>query len=564
MKLINFLLEVDGEKIRDIKFNDSLNIIINDKTISNPGNSIGKSTLGRVLDYLFDGSINDIYVDKDTDSPNKDIEKIFINHEVFSSLTYVGLCGKTYTIKRQLLIENNSKNYYINGKSVKAKNYRSHILETVFNVLTDKPTIRKLAPKFFRTNHFRMLHNTKLLNEYSTASKNDLSIVMLYLFGFENTSLLTDKHILNNKNKKYENQRKALGSIIKDEKIKGTIEDIKKQINKLESSLLATDNEVDKLELVSEINRIDDQENSHLDLLINLGVKIKNIQRTNNILSDDDQNYLISELNNIYQYASVNIDAVLRDYDASLQFHNKLVTAKKDFLSSGLPALENKKYETEQVIQKLRNDKNSLLAQIRSKQSLDKLSETIKEIGELNKDLIKNSAIIEQQKLVENNQEDTKNKLAALSKELKEQLSSVNEFESKFIENFKLFTKEFYDVEYNFSLNLNQDKGECSPIVDDVQSNNEGGLKRLEIISFDLAYMKTVNDMQSNRPTFVLHDSIDDIDIELVEKMFEISQRIHGQQIVSMLSDKLSKEQYKKYKPCMILELTKDDKFFRV
>lgn len=258
MKLVRFLLEIDGESIRNIPFKDSLNIITNDKNMSKPGNSVGKSTLGRVLDYLFDGSINDIYVDKDTGTQNKEIKRLFVDHAVFASLIYEGLNGFTYTIKRQLLIEDSSKSYYIDGCIVKAKKYKSHIMETVFNVVSDKPTIRKLAPKFFRTNHYRMLHNTKLLSEYGNASKNDLSIVMLYLFGFKNTSLLTDKHELNKNIKKYEKQKSTLGSIIKDEKIKGTISQIKSEIDKLEKSLLATDKEINKLELVSNINKIDD------------------------------------------------------------------------------------------------------------------------------------------------------------------------------------------------------------------------------------------------------------------------------------------------------------------
>ena len=119
-------------------------------------------------------------------------------------------------------------------------------------------------------------------------------------------------------------------------------------------------------------------------------------------------------------------------------------------------------------------------------------------------------------------------------------------------------------MEYKFSLNLDFDKGECWPTVDDVQSNNEGGLKRLEIISFDLAYIKTINDMGLNRPAFVFHDSIDDIDIKLIIKMLDISRDLSGQQIVSVLADKLTVEQYVKYKPFMILELSQGNKFFKI
>jgi uncharacterized protein YydD (DUF2326 family) len=564
MKLNNFLLEIDGKTIRDITFEDNLNIIINDKSLSMSGNSVGKSTLGRILDYLFDGSIKDIYVDRDNDSTNKEIENLFNNHKVYASLTYSGLDGLSSTIKRQLSIGKNSKNYFVNGVSKSSKEYISHIMKTIFNVFSNKPTIRKLAPKFFRTNQYRMLHNTKLLDEYSKSSKSDFSIVMLYLFGFESTTLLTDKHDLNLKITKYKKQTQVLGSIIKDDKIKGAITEIKRRLAILEKGVLSTDKGVDKLVLVSKINEIDDKENKHIDLLINLDVKIKNVQRTNEILNNDDRTYLVSELQRIYEYASVSIDSVIRDYDDSLEFHKQLIETKKEFLSSGLPALEKIRKETELEVQQLRSNKSSLYAQISSKQNINELSATVKEIGTLTKELINNTAIIDKQEATDLNLKNTSNLLTELLEKLTSQLKCVNDFESKFIENFKIYTNELYGVEYNFSLNLDDEKGECDPSVDETQSNNEGGLKRLEIILFDLAYIKTISDMESNRPSFVVHDSVDDIDSELIVKMFNISQSLSGQQIVSVLADKLSDEQYKKYKPFMILELSQNNKFFEI
>ncbi|MEQ1977338.1 DUF2326 domain-containing protein [Xenorhabdus sp. SGI240] len=151
-----------------------------------------------------------------------------------------------------------------------------------------------------------------------------------------------------------------------------------------------------------------------------------------------------------------------------------------------------------------------------------------------------------------------------MSGELETELSNVTSFEEKYIENFKDYTRYFYGVEYNFSLHLDQEKGECAPHVDDVESNNEGGLKRLEVVTFDLAYIKTVCDKQALRPNFVLHDSIDEIDIQHVRKMFDESIKLSGQHIVSMLSDKLVQEDYQKYKRYIILELSQDNKFFKL
>ena len=154
--------------------------------------------------------------------------------------------------------------------------------------------------------------------------------------------------------------------------------------------------------------------------------------------------------------------------------------------------------------------------------------------------------------------------LRNLANELKKELINVEKFEKTLVKNFKNYTKKFYKVEYTFSLNLDKDKSECTPSVDEIESNNEGGLKRLEVILFDLSYIKTVNEENVNRVNFVLHDSIDDIDIEHIKEIFLESSKLSGQHILSMLSDKLSDEQYKKYKEHIILELSEDDKFFTV
>jgi hypothetical protein len=45
--------------------------------------------------------------------------------------------------------------------------------------------------------------------------------------------------------------------------------------------------------------------------------------------------------------------------------------------------------------------------------------------------------------------------------------------------------------------------------------------------------------------------------------MFNISKSLSGQQIVSVLADKLTPVQYKEYKPFMILELSQSNKYLK-
>lgn len=563
MKLIKLVLEIDGKVVREVKFRDNLNIIISKKNVDTAGNSVGKSTLGRILDYLFDGSISPIYIDEEFQTPNSQIESLFKNKIVYVILEYIGLTNISSTIKRRLSPETELQDYYLDAKEVPKKEYISHIMKTIFNVSSEKPTIRKLAPKFFRTNSHRMLHTVKFDNGRNI-SKSDISTVFLYLFNFSNTEILTKRAKLNTAINRYSKQLKAFNGVIAEQKMIGSISKIKKEIDKLEKSIHSTDKDIDKIELVKNINEIDDEQNSLSDKILVLDLKIKNIIMTKEILTSDNQIYLIDELNSIYNYASINIESVLNDYKESLTFHNQLLSTKKEFILDGLEELKRERLNCNEKAIKLKRIKDNLYLELKSKKKIEELSDTVRQIGDLNKELIRFSSVIEEKDTIQSKKDDKDSELEKLSNELKKELINVDKFEKTLVKNFKNYTKEFYNVEYNFSLNLDKDKSECTPSVDEIESNNEGGLKRLEVILFDLSYIKTVNEENVNRVNFVLHDSIDDIDIEHIKKIFLESSKLSGQHILSMLSDKLTAEQYNQYKKYIILELSEDDKFFTV
>ncbi|MCH1918948.1 DUF2326 domain-containing protein [Shewanella sp. A3A] len=563
MKLLRFLLNIDGEEIREIPFLDNLNIITSNNKSDAPGNSVGKSTLGRILDYLFDGSINPIYIDEEFQTPKKEIEKLFTESEVFASLEYIGLDNQYSVIKRRLSTDYNQQSYILNEREVTNREYVNHIMESIFNVYSSKPTIRKLAPKFLRTTQYRMTKTVNFDNGRNV-TKSDTNTVFLYLFNFDDTEILSKVHKLKTIIKGYDRNLKALSSIISQDKIVGSISKIKKEIAKLEKTLSSSEHGVDKLEIINKINTIDDEQNSLSDQILSLDLKIKNIFKTNEILKNNEQHKLLDELRQIYEYASVKIESTIDDYQQALAFHNHLLSTKREFVSLGFDKLQADHEKANIKFGQLKNQKQMLFNELKSKKKMEEVSDTVKEIGKLDKELAKLTAIIDKKDEIDFKLVNEKDNLAKLTTNLEEGLSNVELFENKYIENFKSYTNKFYGVDYKFSLNLDKNKGECSPQVDDIESNNEGGLKRLEVVTFDLAYLKTVFEMQAMRPNFILHDSIDEIDIQHIRKVFDEAIKLSGQQIVSMLSDKFIEQDYKKYEKYIILSLSQDNKFFKI
>lgn len=564
MKLIKLTVKVNSAIIREIKFNDTLNIITNKKNSISSGNQVGKSIPGRIIDYLLDGSISPICIDEEFGTIEANINELFKEKIVEATLEYVGVDGLITSISRRLSTDSKYQTYVINGNEKSGKDYKKHVLLTMFNIFSEKPTIRKVAPKFLRTDSNRMTKTVKFNDEKFPISEADRNTLFLYLFNFEDTEILSEVQRLRTSIRNFSKKLTALNSIIKEDKILGEIVSIKKELLSLEKSLLLSSSDNDKLDIIKKINEKDDIQNVLSDSILKLELQIDNINKTKSILNIHGQYNLLDELHQIYQYASVKIDIVLKDYANILDFHKHLLETKSEYVSDGLESLNEELEEKKIALNSLSLEKRNLYEELKSKKEINELSLSVKRIGELNKNLISLTAFVEKKNSIDQKKNFDVNHLNELSNRVASELDNVINFENKFKENFKEFTGIFYGVKYNFTLNLDRSTGTCNPKVDETQSNNDGGLKRLEAIAFDLSYIKTVSDENIKRPKFIVHDSIDEVDITHIRQLFAESIKLGGQQVVSMLVSQFEDQDYEKYKKYIVLELSRDDKFFRV
>lgn len=76
MILKSLEIKINSATVRDIKFHAGLNLITDKPNTGRTGNSVGKSTLSRVVDFLMLGSIESIYIDEEFGKANSDIENL--------------------------------------------------------------------------------------------------------------------------------------------------------------------------------------------------------------------------------------------------------------------------------------------------------------------------------------------------------------------------------------------------------------------------------------------------------------------------------------------------------
>lgn len=563
MKLDSLEIKINNEVKRFVKFKSGLNLVTNKPNSGRTGNSVGKSTLSRVVDFLMLGSIESIYIDEEFKKPNLEIETLFKNNIVTASLSFFDYSNKINQISRHLCIDDESESkFWVNGEIVEEKGYESFIQDKIFNISTRRPSVRAVAPKFIRNDSHRMLSTTKFLDKRQ--GPKDYSELFLYLFGFNNTSLLTEKRDATNLVNRRKRNSTSINALVKEQNPKSEIKKYKADAKELEDNLLTFEYSSEYSNPIERLSELQVKEDRYTEELLSIQRKVDNINHTIELLSKDKDGYLINELKAIYSFSGVAIDGALRELEDVILFHKNLVEKKKHFLTIDLPKLNEESEGLQAELSSIRKDKLQVFSDMRSKESLDNVTKNLKRLGELKVELGKLEGLMEQQSKAKSDQAEAEAQLQKILEAISKEIDNVYEFEKKFNTHFRSLTKSLHDEEYSIDLDFNKDSGACSIELINTATNPEGGKKKAEVIAFDFAYIHAISELKLNRPSFIFHDSIEDVDKKQIEDIFEEANKLPGQQILSMLSDKISEETYKKVSRNIILALDEDEKFFCV
>lgn len=561
MKLNRLTITENGSPCRIVKFEDGLNLITNDKDIGRTGNSVGKSTLSRVIDFMLLGSIEPIYFDDEYARPNVQIESFFKESDVQCELSFTDYWGDYHVLVRNFAIDQDEF-FSVDGNVLDQDEYEKLLLLLFFGIETSRPSLRLLAPKFIRNDSHKMLNTTHFLDARS--KNNDYSELFLFLFGFNDSSLLTQRRTASNAVSRIRRRRAALNSILKDQKIKSSLKTKKREVESLESNILSIDFSPEHGNPIELLHEIQTQEDLLNNAIFGATLKIDNIKETVKQLDQHGGNYLVAELKAIYEFAEVSIEKVSRSFEETLAFHDNLVNKKRNYVESELPELNRSLEDLKDQLKVQQNRKHSVFAAMRTRENIDKITKNIKELGVLKSELGKLEGIVEQQEAAQSGLTQAIDYLNVILELISKQIDKVNDFEASFSKHFAEITKVTHDEEYAFTLNFNEAEGTCEPLIENQSANPEGGKKKAEVIAFDFAYIKACYELGLNRPRFVLHDIIEDIDQKQIEDIFKLAQTLPGQQIVSVLSDKFSESTYRKYKNTSILLLSEENKFFNI
>lgn len=565
MRLNKLWVFKNNEILREIPFKDGVNLIIDSESDSSgSGNSVGKSTLSRLIDYIFLSTGKDIYEEPEFGKLIPEVIELIDNNNIFVRLSVTGFDDEEYLLGRFLARDEKSSLYYIGQKEVDKKEYTKILSEQVFGLTSDKPTIRNLSHKFIRNTHEKMQNTTKFLHGNTKSDVYDQ--LYLFLFGFKDLHLLKEKATIN---RKISTRKKDLSAYRKPnkesalQKMLKPLESEKEELKQKISNFDFTDNQEKG---VKELVDIQSQISELTVEYSNYEARVNYLKKSIDKLKSNASSVDGKELYEIYEFAGVSVNSNLkRTYEDLIVFHNKVIANKVILIESELFRFKELSLSVREKINELQSSESKVFKEVSE-------PETLKSIGEIYNNLSLVREKIASIGVLLNKIEDTKKEIFELE-ELKESIvikindnsEELNENVEEFNINFGELSKKFYNDRYIFDLNFDLDKEKCDFDIANVTPNSTGGKKKGELSAFDFAYIKFVTNKGLNRPRFIIHDSIEDVDVKQIIEIFNEANKLKGQYIVSVLSDKISKDSFSEFKSHdVILRLSESDKFFQV
>jgi len=554
--------------IRDIEFRKGINLIVDKSEGKITGNSVGKTTVLKLIDFCFGANKNIIWEDPENKKEVYSLVKNFlINNEILITLTLTDNLDDPNAI--ELIIERNflSKKgkliRRINGENLIEDEFEPKLTEILFpEHLTDKPSIRQILSHNIRYRDLSLNNTLKTLDGYTTDAEYET--LHLFLMGCEFT--------------KGSNKQELLEKIKLEDTFKNRLEKIQTK-SAYEATLSLIDNEIDALNKKKTNLNLNENFEADLDALnevkyeINkLSSEVSKLNIRKSIINDalteleaSSSNIDTIQLNQIYQQATTVLGKLQKSFEDMVDYHNNMISEKKKYIANELPTIEYKIFKDIESLNRLLKKEADLTLIISKSDSFEELEILIAQLNEKYRLKGEYEKIIEQLKDVEANLESYNGLLKSIDEEL-----FSNDFEATVKTQLNKFNKHFSfvsEILYNEKYALKYDKvvnkkGQRLYKFSAFNTNFSSGKKQGEISCFDIAYTLFADEENIPCMHFILNDKKELMHDNQLVKIAELANKNNIQFVASILKDKLpaelNKEEY------FILELSEDDKLFRI
>ncbi len=561
------IISKEKEIIREIRFHKGLNLIVDESDHQITGNSVGKTTVLKLIDFCLGGNSKNIFIDPESKRQEYKLIKDFLIEEKVV-ITLVLTRDLDDENAEEIIIERNFLPRKQIIRSINNIQYTEDEFVIKLSKLifpehdSDKPTFRQIISHNIRYKDQSINNTLKTLDGYT--SDAEYETLYLFLFGCDFTKGNNKQEILVKLKQEYTYKERLERTQTKTayETTLTLINNDIEELNRKKSSFNLNENfeaDLEKLNYLKyRINKIS-SEIGRLNIRKNL-IKETEDELKNNISDIDTK-----QLEIIYSQATSLITNIQKTFDDLVSYHNQMLLEKAKFITKELPAIEAGITENEYTLRGLLADERKLAEIISKSDSFEELETLIIELNEKHQKKGEYENVIQQLEEVENNIKEYNKQLNEIDDELfSDEFEQVVKTQlNKFNKHFAQISNKLYGEQYALKYDIvTNKKGQRLYKFNAFNTNLSSGKKQGEISCFDIAYALFADEEGIPCLHFLLNDKKELMDDKQLVKIAEFVNKHNIQFVASILKDKLPEElNDEKY---FVVKLTPSSKLFKV
>ena len=321
----------DNGVIREIKFHKGLNLIVDNTpsdTRTETGNSVGKTTVLRLVDMCLGKDPKSIYTDpSDPRSADEQIKEFLLNTKAIVELALTRSWEKDDIVIRRDFISGKKAIRTINGTHYKAEDFENALGQELLGINISKPSFRQIISHNIRYSELALTNVLKTVNVYT----KDTEYEALYLFMFGCEIDETDRRQeLIDKIKAENAFKKRLEKSYNKSTFRTLLGLVDAKIEELEARKASLNVNPDFENLVSQLNKIKCQINVINVDIVTLELKKNTILETRKEIESQHSNVDIEQLSTLYKEAKSLIPEIQRTFEELVSYHNSMIASRSD------------------------------------------------------------------------------------------------------------------------------------------------------------------------------------------------------------------------------------------
>lgn len=567
MFIEKLVISKSGEVIREIPFHKGINLIVDESDGQVTGNSVGKTTVLKLVDFCLGAKPKIIYEDPENKKEIYTLVRDYLVENKISVFLYLtedldDEQARSVVIERNFLSRKNIVRK-IDGEPYSESEFEDKLTELFFpSQVGKKPTFRQIISHNIRYSDLSVSNTLKTLDKYT--SDAEYETLYLFLLGCDFSNGSTKQEILQKiqQENTFKKRIEKVQTKSAYEAALALIEIEIKDLDKKKSALNVNENFEEDL---NNLNKLRYEINLISKDVGNLNIRRNLIEETKDELSSAASKIDLAQLELIYNQASSNIEGLQKTFEDLVAYHNQMVEERIAYISKELPIIGEKINRKSADLNKLLKREREIAGLVSKSSSFEELESLIAELNAKYRDKGEYESVINQLDEVEKNIKTYESELNDIDKELfsDEFEAIVKQQVNKFNEHFSATSEALYGEKYALKYDkvVNR-KGQKLYKFSAFNTNFSSGKKQGEISCFDIAY--TLFADQENIPCmhFLLNDKKELMHDNQLLKIADLVNKNGLQFVASILKDKLPNElDNENY---FIVKLSENDKLFRI